>query len=381
MDRRPVELRVIAQAMRAGLGFGPFPDEWLAGLTPDWNRVLAGAQDHRVVPLVATGLADSRLVPAAVAETLTGMARNDAARCLGLAAETLRVLALFQAEGIRCLAIKGVVLSQRLHGDPARRGARDIDIWIDPERFAGGEAILKGIGYWLADAPPGPEEEARELTYRSPAGILVELHRRLFPKKGRFDLDFAEAWDRRETVTVAGVPVPTLPADVLPVYLCAHGAYHCWERLFWLGDMAVLLGDERGAAAALASARPQGLAEAMILATSLTRLMFGVPEGTDLPDRARRAIRFANRFHSDPPGLPPAPRGTAAWFRKELRRRAYLYSLKTSPRYFLSELVADLTNPVDQTVFRLPAALAFLYPLLRPLGWVMRNFLGKGAKP
>ena len=34
---------------------------------------------------------------------------------------------------------------------------------------------------------------------------------------------------------------------------------------------------------------------------------------------------------------------------------------------------ADLVNPVDWDVFYMPDQLLWLYPLLRPVGWLVRN--------
>ncbi|MEO5374495.1 MAG: nucleotidyltransferase family protein [Alphaproteobacteria bacterium] len=384
LDRRSVEFRVIALAVRTGLGLAPFPDDWLEGKTPDWSLVLAGAKAHRVAPLVADGLASVYPVPPPVAEALARMARQDAVRCLALVGETLRFHDLFAAAGIRGLVLKGVVLSQSLHGDPARRSSCDVDVWIDPARIEEGHRLLIDGRYLSLEAGP-PEHlsqaplAAHHWRYRAPSGVLVELHQDLFPRKGRFDLDFATAWKERQDVMLGGVSIPTLPAAALPVYLCAHGAYHRWRRLFWLADMAMLLRDEGAAAAAVAAARPQGLAEAMMLAVSLTHLMFGVPEGADPPTRAAKAIRFANSLAIDPQDRPP-PRGTRAWFREEMRERIHRYTVKPTARHVLSELVADLRDPVDRPLFNLPHQLAFLYPLLRPVGWVRRNFHGRGPE-
>ena len=53
--------------------------------------------------------------------------------------------------------------------------------------------------------------------------------------------------ERLEEVATAGTTFRTLPADVLLVALCVHGAKHVWERLGWIVDVAELIAAAPGA--------------------------------------------------------------------------------------------------------------------------------------
>jgi hypothetical protein len=121
--------------------------------------------------------------------------------------------------------------------------------------------------------------------YRQDRRITVELHWRFCANPCLFPLKFDDAWNAREDVDLAGARVPTLSMEHTVLYLCVHGANHCWHRLFWLNDIAALQCKFdaidwtvlSGSAAELGVLRP--LEEGMILANFLL--------GTPLPEPVR----------------------------------------------------------------------------------------------
>jgi hypothetical protein len=44
-------------------------------------------------------------------------------------------------------------------------------------------------------------------------------------------------WNNSETTNFGGMKVNNLSFDDLLIYLCLHGARHCWERLSWICDI------------------------------------------------------------------------------------------------------------------------------------------------
>lgn len=345
----------------------------------DWATLLHGARRHRVSGLVLPALLACGGVPSTVAAALRDAATDNARRCLVQAAETAGLARRFAAAGVRVIILKGVVLSQQLHGDLSVRGAGDIDLLVDPADFWTADGVLAAAGYRPVGGPVSPARRAsglrliRDLAYRHEGrGTLVELHQRLTANPHRMPCDFDTLWrDRTETV-LAGTTVATVPARVLPLYLCVHGAHHCWERLCWLADLAILLKDGNAAATALADAEAAGLGAPMRLAMALCRDWLDRP----MPSEAD-ARRFAQRFFGGARWLGEPPRGSLAWLRRELWRRRYLYTLKTGWSHRWNEARADLANPVDWQVFALPDRLLWLYPFLRPLGWLVRNLRGR----
>jgi len=357
---RPADTEALAAAAAAGV---------------DWTAVLHGARRHRVSGLVLPALQACGGVPPAVTDALRDAATDNARRCLVQAAETAGLARRFAAAGVRVIVLKGVALSQQLYGDLSVRGAGDIDLLVDPADFWTADGILAAAGYRVDGGPISPARRTaglrliRDLTYRHESrGTLVELHQRLTANPHRMPCDFDMLWRDRTETTLAGAAIATLPTRVLPLYLCIHGAHHCWERLCWLADLAMLLKDGGTAATALADAEDAGLGAPMRLTMALCRDWLDVPTPSDVDAR-----RFTMRFFGGARWLVEPPRGSLAWLRRELWRRRYLYSLKKGWSHRWNEVRADLANPVDWQVFPLPDRLLWLYPVLRPLGWMVRN--------
>lgn len=337
----------------------------------DWPALLAGARRHRIATLVwpTLGNAPAGLVPPGAARQLRAMAQNNLYACLAQIAELHRLLPVFAQADCPVLTLKGLPLSQALYGDAAQRGAGDIDLLVAPADLPRADALLRGAGYVQHQGrlAPATLRHCKEVLYRHPAGHGVELHQRLLHNPALLPHSFAELWDRRDTVLLGGKPVDTLPAAVLPHYLMLHGTYHCWDRLCWLADLHVLLQHPDDRARAMAEAAALGLAAPMALTLELADGWLG---GAGIGSATHRTIRH---FFSDARWLERPRRGGPSWVLRETRRRGRLYRLKGTWRHFAQEMAADIRNPVDAEFLHLPSALSWLYPLLRPLGWVVRN--------
>ena len=141
-----------------------------------------------------------------------------------------------------------MALSAQLYGDASLRGARDIDLLVDPDRMAQADVVLIEAGYRRAVGALSPRQSAayrrwiKEFQYIHVAsGASVELHHRLCDNPHLLAWDFDTLWGERDEVRVGETVLTTLPRRRLALYLCVHGAGHAWERLRWLVDLAVLL--------------------------------------------------------------------------------------------------------------------------------------------
>lgn len=372
----PNEFRVLAAAVRTGLAANGGAGEQLPVDQVDWPRVIGAARAHRVIWFLSNaGLA----MPDESRVRLTRLTHQSALSNLLRVRASARVLALLGEQGIRCLIIKGVVLSQQLYGDPTRRGGGDVDVLVDPARFLDADQCLRDAGYQpsglrLTHLPSDPAMLARirDLQYRDGDGHLIELHQRLTDNPRRLESDFETLWAERAQVWIGQACFPTLSVRFLSLYLCVHGAHHCWERLCWLADVAVLA---RGRVEeCLADADAAGLGKPMRLALALTHHLLNSPDWQPGVREQRAASAFMAAFFTGQQGLGPVPRGSPIWVWRGIRRRLFLYGLRSSWGYRWGELVSDLTNPIELQSLALPPRLMFLYPLLRPLGWLIRNF-------
>jgi hypothetical protein len=357
---------------------------------PDWDSVIEGARRHRVAPLLLAGLHACRspYVPTTVVTGLRQQALAAAKRSLAQTGEIRRLSHIFAQAEIRILALKGVVLSAQLFGDPGLRNPRDIDLLADPNEFTRAEALLVEAGYRRSGPILSPRQTAayrrwvKDTRYfHATAGIGVELHHRLSDNPALIPFDFAMLWREREEVEIAGALIATLPRRHLPLYLCVHGAGHCWEELRWLIDLAAALQQPGAADAALAAADAAGLGAPMLHALMLVHDLLAVPTEEHHRAQARgerrvaRLDRILSHFYTGSAWYQLPPRASfAAFLRYSLWLRLYTYSLKAQWRYWVHQAMREFVTPADWDAVRLPDSLFWLFPLVRPIGWLVRRW-------
>lgn len=361
----------------------------LAAGVRDWNVIVRGAQRHRVASAALSGLSacDARYVPADVLARLRRQTANRTRRSLAQVAETSRLARLFVEAGVRVLALKGAALSAQLYGEPARRAARDVDLLVDPDRLIEAEGILVKAGYKRHLNMRSPREHAayqraiKEIEFfHATTGELVELHYRLTDNPNLLSVDFDALWNDREEVSIGDGRVATLARHRLPLYLCAHGADHGWARLHWLMDFAAALPPSPAIDAVLEAADACGLRWPFLHALSLAHDWLGAPIESRLiaPYRGCAQIRrrewLLGRLYSATDWYKMPPQGTLKRIlRDSLWERLYRFSLKSDWRYRRSQLKREWFSPADRDVVPLPQSLSWLYPFVRPWGWLIRR--------
>ena len=350
----------------------------------DWQAVWSGARRHRVASALYSALAPAApgTVPVAIMERLQRHVIVDAVLCKHLARELAHLALSFEARGIRVLALKGIALSLTLYDTLGERGGGDIDLLVAPADLIHADALLRSEGYerqgarFLKRGTSPYLRRIKEITYRHPARrTVVELHQRLTENPHLLAWDHGDLWLRRDSVVVEGCHVATLPKSELPIYLAIHGASHCWERLRWLGDLADLLRAQADASHVLKEAEAMGLGRPVREAIGLCHHWLALPvEARLLPDPQDLTPFLRHVFAGRRWNISPRP-GSLEWLRRaSFWGRLYRLSLRRSPRYRLWEMTAILVWPPDWEVIRLPDALFWLYPLFRPVGWLLRRW-------
>ncbi|MBF0129132.1 MAG: nucleotidyltransferase family protein [Alphaproteobacteria bacterium] len=387
----PLEFETLIGAVRAARD--PARKAWKpAGVASggiNWRTVLDGARVNHVSRSLLAGL-QSLEGPPPPEDVVAALRRRivaDGRRCLVIASELVRLNALFQSAGLQVMVLKGVPLSRQIHDDIATRGAGDIDLIASAERMWEVDEVLVTAGYRRKASLMSDRHRAayrlwaKEMGYRHPElGVYVELHWRLTKNPRLLHIDFGQLWDGRDSVGIGGAAIPAMSRGQLPVYLCVHGALHGWERLRWLLDLADLLEDAEEMDRAIEEARRLGLAPLMLEAIGLAGRWLGleIPAPVRIQIAAdpqvKRLDALRLRFMSGP-----------AWYRRpgrfayavSLRKRRH--ALKPGWRYRTSEIVSDLACPSDWEAISLPAGMIWLYPFLRPWGWLVR--LWQARKP
>jgi hypothetical protein len=216
-----------------------------------WPDFLRCVDRHRVAPLVYHNLKryGGNGVPAAAMSALRARFERNAHQSLVNATELVRLSKLFQENSLAFLPLKGSVLALQVYGNLAMRHAGDIDLLIDPSQEELADRLLQ-ISY--RRVTPGfrltPAQRRRFLRlmhhseYMHDRGNLrLELHWRSINNQPPGVMDLTWLHSRASTVAVAGssLPAMSIPDNIL--YLCAHGAFHFWFRLFWLVDLAEIM--------------------------------------------------------------------------------------------------------------------------------------------
>ncbi|MEA2939287.1 MAG: hypothetical protein QOC56_2791 [Alphaproteobacteria bacterium] len=367
-----------AEALRRGI----------AG-APDWAAIIAGARRHRVAPFLLAGLqaCGSTGVPADVVAQLRRQSFEVARRSLAQVAEVGRLARALADGGVDVLALKGVVLSAQLHGDGSLRDARDIDLLVDPAQAARADAVLVASGYRCSNDALSPRQSAayrhwiKDVEYiHAATGTHVELHCRLTDNAHLLANDFGTLWREREEVSVGGAVVATLSRRRLAPYLCVHGAGHAWERLCWLVDLATLFAERDSVDAALESADAAGFGPAMLHAVMLAHDWLGRAVADRHLARARasapvrRLDHILSHFYAGAAWQELPRRGSwPGLARYSLWQRLYRLVLKSDWRYRSTQVMRECFTPADYDAVRLPDAFFWLYPLVRPVGWLMRR--------
>ena len=193
---------------------------------PDWDRVLEGTRRHRVASLLLAGLKACRSpdLPASVIAELRRRTLAAATHSLAQTREIARLARLFAHAGIRVLALKGVVLSAQLYGDPGLRDPRDIDILVDPEAFSDAEALLVETGYHRSGPMPSPRQSAayrrwiKDVEYLDAAsGMRIELHHRLTDNPALALWDLEQLWRERGELELVGTVIATLVSNCVGI--------------------------------------------------------------------------------------------------------------------------------------------------------------------
>lgn len=367
----------------------------------DWDVVVRLARRHRIVPLLHLNL--DRLqwmaVPADVRSELHAARQANAANCLQLAAELVRLLSVFEQAGIAAIPFKGVMLAARTYGDVALREAGDIDLLVRREDIARAVHLLESTGLRPA-FPTSTPREARYLqnlygTRRadyllshcehhlvSDDGRLnVDLHWAIALREFSLPLDMRGLWDRATRQRLAGREMPALCNEDLLLALCVNGAKDCWERLDRVCDVAELIraAPQLDWARLFDLSQRAGAQRMLRIGLSLARDLLDA----DLPSQVARFVAEDRRVASLA-GEIRQRMFEITRSRSDLRSTRALIHLNMRERWRdrTKYCIAHLRPGVgDWAAVPLPRGLAFLYYLIRPFRLAGRYLLNRRATP
>jgi hypothetical protein len=192
------------------------------------------------------------LVPAAIAGPLGVQAKAILEANLRIAAESARLLALYQSAGLQILFLKGLALAAVAYKNPFLKMGWDIDLLVAPDQLIEAARLLRSAGYLpVTPGVDGKDLEAwhrshKESVWRHNVGDFhIDLHTGLADNPALLPNVGIQSACQLSPVA-KGIELPTLGGDELFAYLAVHGASSAWFRLKWITDLAALL-HEQGA--------------------------------------------------------------------------------------------------------------------------------------
>ncbi len=354
----------------------------------DWESFLQMVDRHRLIPMVYRTLTacDDHGFPESVHRILHECCHQNIQRVLGYAAELVRLVKLFDSNGLPVMPLKGPALALQVYGDLGWRTMRDLDLLVFPAQVERAERLLLEAGYkrLFPDFSLSRRQQDVLLQYAGShfsyrhveRALIVELHWLPWIAIDRWEME--RIWSGAQSTVISGISVKTLSPEDTVITLCIHGGQHAWFRLFWLCDLAEFLHKDHAVnwGDLVARATKLGVQRSLAQGLVLAHLLLG----TALPDPVRSCAEGDRAM----PGLveeairrQKLPENYyVANVAKKCLHLVYLLKLESDLRHRFGILKKySLISATDWRRFPLPDALFPLYYVLRPFFWLVRQIV------
>lgn len=191
---------------------------------------------HRLEGLLHKSLPNN--VPSEIEQCYT----DNKLKQLKFTGELVRLDGLFKSDNLEFLSFKGPALSQQLYGDPTERSGRDIDLLIRLKDVKSALELMKIEGYKLTIKFATPKQFSTILEYyhhfefyHPEKDLTVEIHWRISSHNNFLPSDII--WSNHNVISIAGKEINVLSPLHEALFLCVHGAKHCYFRLHWVADI------------------------------------------------------------------------------------------------------------------------------------------------
>lgn len=262
----------------------------------DWECLLNLASRHGLTLLLSRHLNNlcGERVPASAKEHFRNHLQSNARRNLFLTRELIKLLRLFEANGVCAVPFKGPVLAATAYGNVALREFCDLDILVSRRDVQKAKEILSSQSYFIPYKFT-PEQTKVYLNSncsyvfeREDKRCAVDLHWRLSSGTFPFQITIEQLKDRLEQIELSGAFVKAFKMEDTILILCSHAAKHLHERLEWLASIAEIIRKDRSVdwEEVTSQARKFHCERMLLFSLSLTHTLFGVP----IPEQLRQSI-------------------------------------------------------------------------------------------
>jgi len=350
----------------------------------DWSCVIEAARQHGVLPLLyhRLYLIGSGRVPKERWSQLQRHFLANSARNHFLTGELIKILTLLDSHGIGAVPLKGPVLAGLAYGDVALRQFEDLDILVHKTDALKARELLYSSDY-ADEFRARPDAAKALLSYQLHLSLLsrahaaiLELHWTLEHGRNWTRFSNTDVWDRLTSLDLDGSAVRTLSLNDQILYLCVHGASHCWDRLIWICDIARLLhhSDKVDWNFLIAQSTELNRKRMLLVGLSLAHSLLG----GKLP---QEIVRMTNACSNVAPLVKSVrenlfnstmhrPDASATFFFRFAVRESILDKM----RFGLRRLM--IPDAIDLNFVSLPLCLSFLYFLIRPIRLASKSLSG-----
>jgi len=325
----------------------------------DWEYLLAAAARHRVMPLLCRSLEKTcaQAVPEKIMDRLHAYFKFNTRRNLAFSGKLLKLLKQLKGSNIPALPFKGPALAEYVYGDLSLRQFNDLDILVRARDAFSARNLLISSGYrpeiGLNDSQYKAYAKSKNsLPFISHDGkIAVDLHWEMTGRYSLLPFDFETLENRAVNASLAGKQIEHLCPEDLLLYLCHHGALHCWWQIEMICSVAELVRSH----ADMDWRRVQNLATEL----RCERILFGRVKA-DPKVQKLAMVLYKNLFLKNDGSPKNEINPKFSFFHLQVRER-----LSEKIRYALHLA----TNPTkeDWRLLSLPAFLSALHYVYRPL--------------
>jgi len=298
--------------------------------------------------------------------------RSTSERALAQLRVVREVASVLEGAGVPWMLWKGPALMKQAWDDATLRVSGDLDVVVLPADRDRARAALGAAGWAAAEGLSPAQERVIHATTRAypllrGAGEMIELHWAFAGAQYPEWADVAAVMARAELVSLAGVTVRTPGGADALLLLALHATKHGWSQADEVVTFAKLTerSDVRGLDLYMRAVEA-GAQQAVELAWELASILMPL-EG----DTARDGAGASFRFRAPIVGSSAAAgeciarmcAGAGAWRETHAWTLSWMQRRGDRLHYWFAALFAP--TPQESNWVRLPAALAFAYPLVR----------------
>ena len=363
----------------------------------DQDEILKLIDRHRIAPIVYHYLSKRDLAfPESFMQQLKKRYIRNAEKSLLLTSELIRLVKLFNENGIQVIAFKGPVLAYQIYGDAARRDSGDLDIFLSPDQFQQADELLQKNGYRFDSLTDNFSKKQfnifkqlySNLDYsKDHSPVRVEMHWRLMSMRSYFYIDHRTIFENLIEVEIGNQVIRTLSFSDHLLLLFVHGAQHGWYRLKWLCGIVHIIrsNDFSGWVDLINRAKEMGIHRSVLQGLALSKKLCNVVPQEDISRQLSENKTLNSSVDKAIKMITHIDNLTKSSAVNKFNYAIYRSLLRNDFKYKFDLLLWRFrTSRYDWQLLKLPDKLFFLYYIMRPFFLIFalmnkKYFQTKGA--